>query len=445
MTHLIKYLLIFLALFSVSTAKISSAPFFDTSSESIQEVFEVPLDLMKPRSVLDQNIPQYTKTSEATLSFCGSRHRQTGSLKQELLSTLKNAFKLDAFVETGTYRGDTAEIARGVFPEVHTIELSVHLFTQACQRFQNSRDIFVHNGDAPIVLKEILPGISGRILFYLDGHYSGGETALSAVNTPILEELRVIRDTHKDQSVILIDDIRLFQNSLYPEKIKNTCMEEYPDLRSIVEALLAINPTYQVCFLGDALLAYPQDASISVTPLVRACAIHRLSASFPEFPKSAIEISNDIIGKASWHERNELVIYYDTFSDFELTFGFRSFSSLWYGLLLLKDGDAETAMDLLKHAANHSPPGWCIDVAIQRVKKQLGISDEVPPHFLATTLALNQKSFPFIANELSETEYSSKMAVISISKIKNPDYRLQQIGNGCDYLAIPEEYHGTSN
>jgi len=359
--------------------------------------------------VLDQNIPQCAQANSsaaATLSFCGSRHRQSGALKQELLSTLKTAFKLGAFVETGTYVGESTEIAKNVFSEVHTIELSVDLFVHACQRFQHSQDIFLHHGDSPLVLKEILPNISERILFYLDAHYSGEETALSAVNTPILKELKVIRETKKDQSVILINDMRLFQNSLYPENIRNTCLEGYPDLRIIVEALLAINSTYQICFLGDALLAYPQDANISVTPLIRACAIQRLSVAFPEFPENALETASDIIAKSSWHERNELIIYHDMFSSFELNYGFRSFSSLWYGLLLLQDDEAETAMELLKHAASHSPQGWCIDLALQRAKKQLGISDEVPPSLLAAIITRNQKSFPFIANELNEAEFS---------------------------------------
>lgn len=361
---------------------------------------------MDAGSVLEQNIPHYDENSEKTLSFCGTRHWQSGALKQELLNTLKTVFNVDTFVETGTYFGNTAETAKNVFSEVHTIELSLDLFMQAQRKFLKSKNVFVYRGDSPVVLQEILPEISGRILFYLDGHYSGDDSARSDVNTPILKELSTIRAANKDQSIILINDMRLFQDSLYPENIRNTCLDGYPDLRAVVEAILAINPTYQICFLGDALLAYPQDTNISVTPLVRACAIQRLSISFPEFPESVLQTACDVIANATWQERYELIIYHDMFSNFELNSGYRSFSSMWYGLILLHDDYAETALEILKRAANHSPQRWCIDLALQKAKKQLGISDEVPIPLLYATLALNQKSFPFIAKQLDETEYS---------------------------------------
>lgn len=53
------------------------------------------------------------------------------------------------------------------------------------------------------------PTENALILFWLDAHYSGAGTARGFDETPILEEMQVIRKRHQPD-VILIDDARLF-------------------------------------------------------------------------------------------------------------------------------------------------------------------------------------------------------------------------------------------
>ena len=57
-----------------------------------------------------------------------------------------------------------------------------------------------------------MPKISGDVCFWLDGHFSGGDTFQGATDCPIEAELAAI-DAHLDRLgkvSILIDDIRCF-------------------------------------------------------------------------------------------------------------------------------------------------------------------------------------------------------------------------------------------
>jgi hypothetical protein len=122
---------------------------------------------------------------------------------------------IDAFVETGTYRGDTIEALRSRFRSVWSIELSHVLAARAQQRFAASPNVRILEGDSAVVLRTILPEISEPCLFWLDGHWSGGETALGDSETPLLAELNaVLARSYRD--IILVDDARLFGTGDYP-------------------------------------------------------------------------------------------------------------------------------------------------------------------------------------------------------------------------------------
>lgn len=62
------------------------------------------------------------------------------------------------------------------------------------------------------VLEKILPEISGIKLYWLDAHFSGGNTATlrdknGRVISPLQDEVRVILENGLEDSFILIDDI----------------------------------------------------------------------------------------------------------------------------------------------------------------------------------------------------------------------------------------------
>lgn len=114
------------------------------------------------------------------------------------------------FVETGTFRGDTSLALASRFQEVHTIEIHPRLAELARRRFKHHPEIHFHEGDSPEVLSELCPNLMGPVLFYLDGHDSGGVTGSGAHACPVLDELAAISSACKTPYAVVIDDARLF-------------------------------------------------------------------------------------------------------------------------------------------------------------------------------------------------------------------------------------------
>ncbi len=309
---------------------------------------------------LNGNVAQFSLQASHIIPFIMTRRLSDGALKSELLQELQSVFDLQTFVESGTYLGNTVAQAEPIFKKIYSIELSPQLARQAKYKFRKQKKITILCGDSGEILHSLLPTLDTKILFYLDGHYSGGTTAQGSLNTPVMEELAAICDCHISDGIILIDDIRGFQDSLYPEKIVNTALEGYPDLRQVSEALLKINPKYQICFLGDALLAFPENPKVSVSQVVAACALHHFTAINLDLSEGALRHADKAIMAAQGYEKEQLIEYFKAYSDFELTFGFRCFGALWYGLLLYGEGHTEEAQTIFKKASDCSPPGWRI-------------------------------------------------------------------------------------
>ncbi|MCB1531262.1 MAG: hypothetical protein KDJ35_00175 [Alphaproteobacteria bacterium] len=130
----------------------------------------------------------------------GVPEKETDYLRQNL--------SLDIFVEGGTFRGETAKRMSGLFSHVYTIEKSDHMYAEAQKGLQNYSNITQLKGDTREHLNEILEK-HDNILFWLDAHWSGGNTYGEGDECPLLEELAIIFE-HKKNYVILIDDARLF-------------------------------------------------------------------------------------------------------------------------------------------------------------------------------------------------------------------------------------------
>jgi hypothetical protein len=87
------------------------------------------------------------------------------------------------------------------FTKIISIELSDKYFKMASNKFAFNDNVSIIHGDSAEVLVSIMPKIKNPCLFWLDGHYSGGDTAHGKNETPIIEELKAIL-SHKFQHVI---------------------------------------------------------------------------------------------------------------------------------------------------------------------------------------------------------------------------------------------------
>jgi hypothetical protein len=122
---------------------------------------------------------------------------------------------LPTFVETGTYRGDTVALLRKRVREVWTIELAPHLAAAAQARFAGDPNVHVLEGDSATVLPDIVAQLDGPALFWIDAHWSTGETARGEVDTPLLTELDIVL-ARNERDVVLVDDVRFLGAGDYP-------------------------------------------------------------------------------------------------------------------------------------------------------------------------------------------------------------------------------------
>ena len=138
-------------------------------------------------------------------------------IKQRTIMKYLSRYRLTAFVESGTFYGDTVDAIKSRVEVVVTIEISPALAAGARRRFKNDMRVRVLEGDSGELLPEVLNTLDRPALFWLDGHYSGGVTGRGDEDTPIRAELAAIfaQSTARGH-VVLIDDARHFDGKAYP-------------------------------------------------------------------------------------------------------------------------------------------------------------------------------------------------------------------------------------
>jgi hypothetical protein len=120
---------------------------------------------------------------------------------------LKN-FK--TFIETGTHYGGTIIPMSNHFETLYTIELSERIYNIFNSKNLNNEKIKSLLGDSSKLFPTFLPEINNDSIFFLDGHYSSGETAQGEKDVPLIEELSAINSYFNKTGIIIIDDLRLF-------------------------------------------------------------------------------------------------------------------------------------------------------------------------------------------------------------------------------------------
>ncbi len=116
------------------------------------------------------------------------------------------------FIETGSYLGDGIQQALDAgFKHVISIELSPKYHAICRERFKAAPNVHLFQGESFQVLPKILATLKQRATFWLDGHHSGGDTALGAHWAPLMQELDAIENHPIHDHIILIDDMRCWK------------------------------------------------------------------------------------------------------------------------------------------------------------------------------------------------------------------------------------------
>lgn len=168
-------------------------------------------------------------------------------MKQVSINKIQNEYNCKILVETGTFKGDMIEAQRKHFGKVISIELADIFYQKALKRFKSCANVSLYKGDSGKILNEIMPLLTERTLFWLDGHYSGGFTAKGAKECPILDELKAIFAKNDFKHAILIDDARCFNGT-----------NDYPTVKELTFLLKQYTSSYEIQNNNDIIYLLPK-------------------------------------------------------------------------------------------------------------------------------------------------------------------------------------------
>ncbi|MBV5329830.1 MAG: hypothetical protein JZU65_19740, partial [Chlorobium sp.] len=191
------------------------------------------------------------------LKFCKVKN-ECGLLSSSLLNALKLINGATSFIETGTYQGDTVNSLVSLFDKLYSIELSDSLYEKAKKKNLDIPSITILHGDSAVRLAESIELSKGTFqIFWLDAHYSGEGTARGLSNTPVLKEIETICMAGNSQSIVLIDDIRMFKDKFANGFRKHEAVSGYPRLEKVFDLLNNFGIGFDCYVYGDILVALP--------------------------------------------------------------------------------------------------------------------------------------------------------------------------------------------
>jgi hypothetical protein len=203
------------------------------------------------------------------------------------------------FVETGTFKGDTIQLLLDTNnskpTHIISLEISSTLYEESCKKFEGFNNIKIVNGNTKYDLYNHIKDISENITFWLDSHWSNNIDVFSDNETicPILYELDQIKDHFINTHTIIIDDIRLMNNST------NKFIGFNIDLNNIIDKLLKINPNYNIKYyndnegINDILVAFPFNVNnFCIHKYLLKCRTNELPPGFGDFLRGTVALYN---------------------------------------------------------------------------------------------------------------------------------------------------------
>ena len=119
------------------------------------------------------------------------------------------------WIETGTYTGETTSFLSKISEILISIEPVQALVVEAEKNFRQLKHVHILKGTSEEIFAKAIDSLNQEqaldVSFWLDGHYSGGDTYLGEKECPILDELLAIENNfYRFQKItIFIDDVRV--------------------------------------------------------------------------------------------------------------------------------------------------------------------------------------------------------------------------------------------
>ncbi|MBL4707513.1 MAG: hypothetical protein JKY48_03625 [Flavobacteriales bacterium] len=163
------------------------------------------------------------------------------AIKVRTVTQFQKQTNYTVLVETGTFMGDMILSQLKNFDTIYSIELSKEFWENAQVLFNDEPKVKLLNGDSGEVMHKLIKQLSTPAVFWLDGHYSGANTAMGEKMSPIYEELRAIFSSTLPHC-LLIDDARLFNGT-----------EDYPKLEELKAYILENRPNAKINVASDTI------------------------------------------------------------------------------------------------------------------------------------------------------------------------------------------------
>jgi|APSaa5957512535_1039671.scaffolds.fasta_scaffold119041_1 hypothetical protein len=164
--------------------------------------------------------------------------------KKQRIRKISEKYKCNSFIETGTFYGQMVKYTADYFEKVVSIEIHEPFYQANNIIFKEKDNVNILLGDSASRLVDAIALSEGKILFWLDGHYSGTGTGVGDKVSPIIEELRIIANSDLNSHCIIIDDRRLFLGR-----------GGYPTINETIIELKNINPDYEISYDSDSITA----------------------------------------------------------------------------------------------------------------------------------------------------------------------------------------------
>jgi hypothetical protein len=177
----------------------------------------------------------------------------TFGIPEKLTLKLRDLTGARSFVETGTFRGDTALWGSGHFDSVFTIEHDRERYRSAAIRLMNVKNIHLFHGDSRFILPLVLSHVKTKAIFWLDAHWTLEGTP--DIQCPLLRELELIT-RRPPGDIILIDDANYFMEPPPLPEIPNY----WPKLTDILELL----KPRAVSVIDDVIVATPDNPELTL-------------------------------------------------------------------------------------------------------------------------------------------------------------------------------------
>lgn len=180
----------------------------------------------------------------------GGRMPAPHPIKAWTIRKLLRGQPVRVFIETGTLHGRMIHSLRNSFDKVISIELSEDLARKARERFKNDPRVNILIGDSAVVMPQVLAELKEPAFFWLDAHYSAGETAKADIETPIVAELQTLAKHPVKNHYLLIDDARCFDGT-----------HDYPTLDGLRKLTSELFPNHGFEVVNDMIAVFPNPPS----------------------------------------------------------------------------------------------------------------------------------------------------------------------------------------